>query len=126
VLSRDSGLLVPEGGSGADGPRKLVVCREPFHLRLDKRAPGIRLSLPIVGVSFAELKLPAITETPCAKKAYCPDSSDSCPVGVPAQLLTVPLITVNESKSLLVPSRTEFAAMFARLSGDASAVAGGL
>lgn len=60
MLGRDSGLLVPEGSSGADGPRKLVVCREPFHLRLDKRAPGIRLSLPIVGVSFAELKLPAI------------------------------------------------------------------
>ena len=36
------------------------VSREPFNLGLGKRAPGIRLALPIVGVSLAELKLPAV------------------------------------------------------------------
>jgi len=60
VLSRNSGFLIPERGSSADRPRELVVRGEPFHFRLDKLAPGIRLSLPIVGVSFAELKLAAI------------------------------------------------------------------
>jgi hypothetical protein len=77
-------------------------------------------------------KLPAIEvptpPEPSAKNAYCPLRRDSCPVGLPAQLLTVVLMMskVSSSKAKPLTELVLLALMSGVLAGAAGTVAGGV